>query len=288
MNDRPLLIEAPRTFRKGDVIFHAGEPATHVFLVQTGLVALMHPAGDAWIEVAKVTAPQIVGEEALWGAEVNLSTATAVNDTRAIAIPVQQARAFFEHLPPPLKLVFKGVLQKQNDLVSELQALRLENDPTPCPAGAVTRLFATIYTAASYTGTRKSDGPDAETQVVWQSFKKYAQRTFLESPVRLEQAVFILVKLGLARLEMVKSETDPEAPEELGFVHFRRLEEVREFYEFYRSNHAAGDLALALEEPSLLPGQAERFRDFLAELEEWNRTGKVTLPLPTEDTPEAA
>jgi CRP-like cAMP-binding protein len=288
MNGRPLFTETPRTFRKGDVLFHAGDPTTHVFLIQTGLVALMHPAGDAWIEVAKVTAPQIVGEEALWGAEIHDSTATAVNDTRAIAIPVQQARAFFEHLPPPLKLVFKGVLQKQNGLVSELKSLRLENDPTPCPAGAVTRLFAAIHTAATYSGTRKGQGPDAETQVVWQSFKKYTQRTFLESPVRLEQAVYILVNLGLARLEMVKSETDPEAPEELGFVYFRRLEEVREFYEFYRRSHTSGDLALALEDPALPPGRAERFRDFLAELEEWNRTGKVTLPTSTEGTPQAA
>lgn len=186
MKSRSLLTDGPRTFRKGDVLYHAGEPATHVFFIQTGLVALMHPAGDAWIEIAKVTAPQIVGEQPLWGAEVNQSTATATNDTRAIAIPVPLARAFFEHLPPPLKLAFKGVLQKQNGMLSELQALRLENDPTPCPTGAVTRLFATIHTTATYSGTSKGEGPDAETQVAWQSFKKYAQRTFPESPVRLE------------------------------------------------------------------------------------------------------
>lgn len=274
----------PKVFRKGEVIYHASEPATHVYLIQSGLVALMHPAGDTWLEIGKVTAPQLFGEEVLWGAEVSQSTATALNDTRVIMIPADLARTFFDRMPAALKLVFRSMIQKQNSLQGELQSVRMESDPTPCPAGAVTKLFATLYTVASYSGTAKGD----ETQVVWQTFKKYAQRTFLESPVRLEQAALILVKLGLARLEMVQSDSDPEAPEELGFVYFRNLELVRDFFQFYREHSFKNDLIDALDAPSIPKDRSQFFRAVLEELEQWNREGRVTLPTAEEDTSEAA
>jgi len=107
---------------------------------------------------------------------------------------------------------FSRIDRKQEVGWKALAGLRAEHDSTPCPPGRVTRLFAVIHQAATYTGTRKK----GEVVVVWPTFKKYCQRTFLESPVRLEQAVNILVKLRLATLEMIPCETDPEAPDELG------------------------------------------------------------------------
>jgi hypothetical protein len=169
---------------------------------------------------------------------------------------------------PMIKAFVRGLLEKQRSWWSSLIDIKTEVDPTPCPPERVTKLFAVIYQVASYTGTRKKN----ETTVVWPTFKKYCQRTFLESPVRLEQAVNILVKQGCARLEMIPCETDPEAPDELGFVHFSDLDRVKSFYEFYRA------LYFTPPKGDGLPQTDKANLAILREIDEWNKNGRVTLP----------
>jgi hypothetical protein len=172
-----------------------------------------------------------------------------------------------------VKVYTKGVMEKLRAASESLLSIKLESDPTPCPPDRIVKLFATIHTVASYTGTRKGDA----TVVVWPAFKKYSQRTFLESPVRLEQAVYILVKAGHAKLEFIPCETDPEAPDELGFVHFLNLDAVKAFFEFYRKRHFGAGGALMVGD-----AEDEGNMAILQAIDEWNKRGKVEL------TPEEA
>jgi hypothetical protein len=147
-----------------------------------------------------------------------------------------------------------------------LLSIKLEADPTPCAPARVVKLFATVYQVASYTGTYKNGAM----VVTWPTFKRYAQRTFLESPVRLEQAVNILVKLGYARHEMIPCETDPDAPDEVGFVHFTDLDRVKRFFEYCRKvrNSPSDGHPLEADEANLA---------ILREIAEWNSIGRVEL-----------
>ena len=217
----------PKTFRRGETIFKAGEPITQIYLIQSGLAAVSVLRGGKSIEIVQIGVGQILGEEALWGRKEWSVSAVANNDVRALPVDVSQAFAMLGSGAPLMKIFLKGLVEKEHAWWNTLLEIKSEADPTPCPPARVTQLFAVLHHAASYTGTKKKDA----TVVVWPSFKKYCQRTFLESPVRLEQAVYILVKLGAARLEMIPCETDPEAPDELGFVHFTDLDRVRNFNE---------------------------------------------------------
>lgn len=267
----------PRVFRRGDVIYRAGEPVTHIYMVQSGLASVQVERGDKAIEIAQVGASQVLGEEALFGAQEWSASAIANNEVRAVPIDVASARALLGSGSQLAKVHARGLMEKLRAWSDELVGIKLENDSMPCPPDRVVKLFASIHTTASYTGTRKGDA----VVVVWPSFKKYSQRTFLESPVRLEHAVYILVKFGYARLEYIPCETDPEAPDELGFVHFTDLDRVKSFYEFYRRRQFGE------------PGAENPLEDtenlaILLEIEAWNENGGVEPPSSAEGGSEDA
>jgi CRP-like cAMP-binding protein len=255
-----------RVFKRGDFIYRAGEPVTHIYLIQSGLASVTVTRGNKKIEIAQVIAPQLLGEEALWGSVCWETSAVANNDVRAVPVEIATARTLFTSGSPLVQLYAKSIVHKQQAWVDSILQIKLESDPTPCAPDRVVKLFATIYHVASYTGTQKKGA----TVVVWPTFKKYSQRTFLESPVRLEQAVNILVKLGYAEHEMIPCETDPEAPDELGFVHFKDLDRVKKFFEFYRGQHFSGS-------GGLTPKPDEANLAILQEIEIWNAKGKVEL-----------
>lgn len=260
----------PKIFRRGETIFKTGDPISQIFLIQSGLASVSIVRGGKAIEIAQIGVGQILGEEALWGHKQWGTTAVANNDVRAMPMEAAQAIAMLGSGAPLIKIFLKGLIEKERSWWSTLIEIKSEADPTPCPPSRVTQLFAVLHQAATYTGTVKKGA----TVVVWPSFKKYCQRTFLESPVRLEQAVNILVKLGAAELEMIPCETDPEAPDELGFVHFKDLDRVRDFYQFYRSYYYS-----KVHSGDNLPKTSDANLAILKEIAEWNKNGKVALPV---------
>lgn len=261
-----------KLFTRGEVIFLEGEGATHVYVVESGIVALSIERAGTRIEIAQVSAGQILGEEALMGKSQWSLTAIANNDVRVVPIEVLSARAWIEGSPPLALLCAKSVQDKQKFYCDSVFAMKREADPTPCPPDRVTKLFGVIYHVANFIGTKKA----SDTTVIWPTFRKYALRTFLESPVRLEAAIHILVKIGWARLEFIPCETDPEAPDELGFVHFSELGRVKEFFEFYRRHFFSGrgGAPIAADEAIL---------DVLRAIDEWNAKGKVDLDESSDD-----
>ncbi|MBC7691215.1 MAG: cyclic nucleotide-binding domain-containing protein [Methylotenera sp.] len=254
----------PKSFKRGDVIYSQGAPATNLYLLQSGIVSLSMARSGENLELMQVAASQVFGNEGLQGKFVRIASAVANNDVTLIEIELAMAKSWLESTPL-IKTISRSLIEKQRGLAQDIFGIQMESDPTPCPPERITKLFAVLYHTASYTGTKKPAGMS----VVWPSFKKYAQRTFLESPVRLEQAVLILVKLGYATLEYIPCETDPDAPDELGFVHFRDLEIIRSFFEFFREYmKSPGNF----QDPSKI---APLHQSMLVEIERWNTSGKV-------------
>ena len=79
----------------------------------------------------------------------------------------------------------------------------------------------------------------------------------------------------------IKSETDPNAPDELGFLNFKRLDELGNFANFLRAN-------LPKEDPSLIMSNSEAqgtvYMDILGEISYWNKYGLPRgMPSPDEN-----
>jgi len=246
--------DGAKAFNKGSHLFKQGEPARKLFLIQTGLVSVTMTRPSGQVEIFQAAAPQVIGIEALNGAKTYENSAVALNDTFATEIPAETGIQALNGNQATLKLLTTGLLNKHNSILSVLRNMKLADTLTPCPPEAIPKLFASIFHVVSYTATPK----DGMLKVVWPAFRKYCQRVFAESPVRLEQTIYLLSTLGYAKLEMVPSDTDPEAPEELGFVHFKDIDQLENFSDFFRTRlkHLGPVEAMNLKDPSLQTSEA--------------------------------
>lgn len=221
-----------KVFKKGDFLFREGESAKTVYFVQSGSVGLHLSRQKQTIELCVLGAQQIAGEHALSGVTVNPHTAVCLSETKVIELPVEAVKAQIEGSTQLTKFLAKGLSDKLRVVLKELQSLKLERDNTPCPPDQTAKIFAALYHSLRL----KTEGSKSN----WPAAKQYAQRMFLESPKRLEQACNVFVKLGIAKYEWVKDENDPEAPEEIGFVAFSDLGLVEQFFEFYQYYYFKG------------------------------------------------
>lgn len=221
-----------RVFAKGEILFKEGDRTTHLYIVQSGLVSLFLPRPKKNVDLFQVTTWQVLGEYALQGAATHPVSAVAMNETKVLEVPIEVIKAQLESSPQLFKLLLKSLGEKQRNTFNEIKSFKMERDSSPCPPDSTAKVFGTVFHTAKHTGKPAKD--TGKITVTWPGYKQYAQRIFMEPPTRLEQAVNILVKLKLAELQMVKNDKDPEAPEELGYVHFTDLAPIERFFEFYQ------------------------------------------------------
>ncbi len=229
--------------KKGELIFREGEKAQKVFLIQTGQVSVFIPRPKKNIELYQSSSSQILGEEALFGSLQYTTSAAALNDVNIVEIPLDQIRQQMDQGSQVIKILFRSMAEKQKSAMAEIRANKMEKDTTPCPPDHVAKAFGVIFHVAKHIGTLTGD---KKVTVEWVAFKKYAQRIFLESPMRLEQTCNIMVKLKFAEYQMVKDDTDPEAPETIGFIHIHEPAVLEDFFEFYQNYHYKGQGATVL------------------------------------------
>lgn len=224
-----------KNFRRGEVIFREGDKPGTIYVVQSGLVSVYLAKNKKNIELYKATTGQLVGEEALFGLPIGANV-QAVNDVMAFEVRVDAARQALDSSNAAVRLIVKSLVDKQKTVYAELKATKGEQDSTPCPPDNTAKVFACLYHLAKYYGEKK----DTKIVINWTTLKRYAQRLFLESPIRLEHAFNILVKLKLAEVKMVKNDTDKDAPDEMGPCTFHDLAPVERFFEFYQNFHFKG------------------------------------------------
>lgn len=226
-----------KVYKRGETLFKEGEKALSLFLIQSGSVVLQLVRQKQTIDLCTLSSNQIVGEHCLWGATTHPHTAVAHSETKVIELPVDGVKAQLEAASQLQKFLVKGLSDKMKIVMRDLQSMKMERDNTPCPPDQTAKIFGTVYHVAKSKGEVQSDG---SVSVPWPLMKQYAQRVFLESPKRLEMAANIFVKLGWAKYEMAKPEDDPEAPEEISFVHFQDINLIEQFFEFYQYYHFKG------------------------------------------------
>lgn len=226
-----------RVFKKGEVLFKESDRAQNIYLIQSGSVVLQLHRQKQNIDLCLLGSMQIAGEHALSGVATHPHSAIATTETKTIELPIDAVKAQVEAAPQLLKFLTKGLSDKLKVVMRELQSLRLERDNTPCPPDQTAKIFGTIFHVARSKGEQ---GKDGALVVSWPLMKQYAQRVFVESPKRLETATNIFVKLGVAKYQMIKPDDDPNAQEEIGFVHFMDLPLVEQFFEFYQYYYFKG------------------------------------------------
>ncbi len=226
-----------KVIKKGETLFKEGEKTGMLYLIQSGSVSLQVQRQKAPIEIMTLGANQIAGESALSGAPTHAYTAMANSETRVIELSAEMLKAQMDQIPQLAKFVFKSLSDRMKLVMTDLRSIRLEKDQTPCPPEQTAKIFGVLYHTAKTKGEVTKDGWQT---ISWGLMKQYSQRVFTESPKRLEMALNIFVKLGVAKYQYGKPPDDPEGTDEIQFVHFNDLSIIEQFFEFYQYYYFKG------------------------------------------------
>jgi CRP/FNR family cyclic AMP-dependent transcriptional regulator len=116
-----------RRFRRGEVIFHQGDPGDALFIVMTGAIKIMLPSdtGDEAI-LATLRPGDVFGELALLDGAPRSATATTLEATETLILPRDQFRELLATEPAirdALLAAIAGELRRLTNHVEELHFL---------------------------------------------------------------------------------------------------------------------------------------------------------------------
>ncbi len=140
-----------RRFRRGEVIFHLGDPGDALFIVMSGAIKIMIPsdAGDEAI-LATLRAGDVFGELAVLDGAPRSATATALEPTETLVLPRAQFRELLATEPAirdALLASLAGELRRLTNHVEELHFLDITG-----------RLASRLVRLATESGNEQDDG----------------------------------------------------------------------------------------------------------------------------------
>lgn len=250
---------------------------THLYIVQSGSVSVFLPRAKQSLEMYQLGPSQILGDQAVSGMSNYNFSAVALTEVKAIEMPVELVKNQIEGASQIVKLVFKSAFDRLKFNFNEIKSLKLEKDNSPCPPDMTAKAFGAVFHAANHTGEKK---PDGSVRVDWRMFKQYTQRIFMEPNQRTEQVVNLLVKLKLATTEMIKDEENEGAAPVLGYVNFKSIQPIEQFFEFfqyYQNKAGKGDMLKSDDSCVQIVNTLMKF----APVEKMDRSGVVKVEFPT-------
>jgi CRP/FNR family cyclic AMP-dependent transcriptional regulator len=140
-----------RRFRRGEVIFHQGDPGDALFIVMSGAIKIMLPSdtGDEAI-LATLRPGDVFGELALLDGAPRSATATALEATETLILPRDQFRELLATEPAIRDAILAsmaGELRRLTNHVEELHFLDITG-----------RLASRLVRLASESGKSLPDG----------------------------------------------------------------------------------------------------------------------------------
>ena len=140
-----------RRFRRGEVIFHQGDPGDALFIVMSGAIKIMLPSdtGDEAI-LATLRPGDVFGELALLDGAPRSATATALEATETLILPRDQFRELLATEPAIRDAILAsmaGELRRLTNHVEELHFLDITG-----------RLASRLVRLASESGKPLADG----------------------------------------------------------------------------------------------------------------------------------
>jgi CRP-like cAMP-binding protein len=95
-------------YRRGDAIFEKGDPATHLYVVFSGRIAIVAKASDARESVLTVLGPgALFGEMSMFDGGVRSANARALTTVHLIAVDFDDVREVLAHRPEVLWAVVR-------------------------------------------------------------------------------------------------------------------------------------------------------------------------------------
>ncbi len=113
-----------RRFRRGEVIFHLGDPGDALFIVMSGAIKISLPsdAGDEAI-LATLRSGDVFGELALLDGAPRSATATSIEPTETLVLPREQFRELIAREPAVRDALLASIASELRRLTNHVEEL---------------------------------------------------------------------------------------------------------------------------------------------------------------------
>jgi len=115
---------ASKTLRQGQNLFQEGEPSRSIFIIKKGAISIRKMKGSNFVEVAKVSTNEVIGELSFFDRLPRSATATALNEVEVTEIPFEALEKIYSTVPDYLKTIVAALadrLRKANEMIRMLQ-----------------------------------------------------------------------------------------------------------------------------------------------------------------------
>jgi CRP-like cAMP-binding protein len=226
-----------KILKRGEFLFREGDKLNSIFVIQSGGISQCLMKNKKPVDLFQIGANQVLNEGVLYGSGIATTSAFATTEVKYLELPADIFKGQIDGTNPIIKTLVKSLAERLKLAINDVKSSKGEKDGAPCPDDQIAKIFGTIYHTALHKGEKDKAGV---TSVRWGLMKQYAQRIFLESPKRLEQALQLLAKLKLATFEMGPDPEDPDGDDVLQTVFFPDLHVIEVFFEFYQYHFFKG------------------------------------------------
>jgi hypothetical protein len=222
-----------RTLKKGEFLFREGDKLSTLFVVQAGSFNLCLIKGKKYIDIMQVGSSQVLGEMALMGTNVHTMTAVATTESKVLEVSLEHLKGTLESSNQLVKIFARSMLDRAKFAMSEVRANRNEKDAGPCPDEQTAQIFGGIFHTLNHKGEKNALKP-LERSIDWYLLKSYCFRMFGLSSKRVENVIFMMVKMKNASVEWGKPIDNPEGADEMQKITIFDVSMLEAFFEYWQ------------------------------------------------------
>ena len=113
----------PKKLKKGEILFHEGDSAQSMYLIQSGSLRLYKYKNDMPIELCVLRAGEVVGEMGLLDGGPRSASAEALQDTVLTEITNERLKQQLKDLPPWLFVLVKTLVSRMRNSNTKIRQL---------------------------------------------------------------------------------------------------------------------------------------------------------------------
>ena len=113
-----------RFYRPGQFLFREGDPSHCMFLIKKGTIAVRKTKGNAYIELGRLYANEVLGELSFFDRMPRSAAAIALTEVEVLEIKFEQLDKMYSGVPDYMKTIIASVadrLRKANEMIRRLQ-----------------------------------------------------------------------------------------------------------------------------------------------------------------------
>lgn len=184
-----------KSLQAGQVLFHEGEIATSMYIIQKGQIRLFKPKGKGFIELAVLRAGEVLGEMSFFdpNSKKRSASAAAIAPADVIEISFEALGKTITTLNPWFKTLINTLadrLRRANEKIKELEnnSVGYSSDYKFFQSADVVKMLSIIFLCYRSVGENK----DGKWHLSFTKLKSYAIDIFHIQEVKLEEFIQLL------------------------------------------------------------------------------------------------